>query len=153
LPPRIALAWSGRSTHVNDRNRSLALEQLAPLLALEGASFVSVQRELRPADAETLGRNPRITHLGAELADFADTAAVLALADLVVCVDTSVAHLAGALGRPGFVLLPFQPDWRWTQGGERSPWYPALRLFRQAAPGDWTGVIAQVRDELARLKT
>ena len=105
--------------------------------------FVSIQREPRPADAERLAREPRIVHLGGELADFADTAAVLALADLVICVDTSVAHVAGALGRPAFVLLPFQPDWRWTLDRETSPWYPALRLFRQPAPGDWSSVIAQ----------
>jgi hypothetical protein len=147
--PRIALAWSGRATHRNDRNRSISLAQLEPLLAIPGASFVSIQRELRPADAEILARETRITHLGDELADFADTAAVLALADLVVCVDTSVAHVAGALGRPTFVLLPFQPDWRWTLDRERSPWYPASNLFRQPAPGDWASVIARVQAAIA----
>jgi ADP-heptose:LPS heptosyltransferase len=74
---------------------------------------------------------------------------VLTLADLVICVDTSVAHVAGALGRPAWVLLPFQPDWRWTLDLDASPWYPAVRLFRQPTIGDWTGVIARVRDELA----
>jgi tetratricopeptide (TPR) repeat protein len=149
--PYVALAWSGRATHVNDRNRSLSLSQLAPLLSREGVSFISVQRELRPADAELLARDSRLTHLGDELIDFTDTAAVLALADVVICVDTSIAHVAGALGRPAWVLLPFQPDWRWTLSGDRSPWYPALRLFRQPAIGDWESVIAKVRDELATL--
>jgi tetratricopeptide (TPR) repeat protein len=149
--PRVALAWSGRATHVNDRNRSLSLAGLAPLLSREGISFVSIQRELRPADAELLSRESRTTHLGDELADFTDTAAVLALVDLVICVDTSVAHVAGALGRPAWVLLPFQPDWRWTQDRDRSPWYPAVWLFRQPVIGDWGSVIARVRDELARL--
>jgi tetratricopeptide (TPR) repeat protein len=149
--PYVALAWSGRATHANDRNRSLSLPQLEPLLEADDVRFVSIQRELRPPDAELLAREPRIAHLGGELADFTDTAAVLALADLVVCVDTSVAHLAGALGRPAFVLLPFQPDWRWTLDAPRSPWYPAARLFRQPAPGDWASVVARVRDELALL--
>lgn len=150
--PRIALAWSGRATHVNDRNRSLSLAQLAPLLSLDDVSFVSIQRELRAADAETLARHPRVVHLGGHLDDFTDTAAVLALVDMVVCVDTSVAHLAGALGRPAFVLLPFQPDWRWTLERDASPWYPAMRLFRQPAIGDWTSVVTRARDELAGIK-
>jgi tetratricopeptide (TPR) repeat protein len=147
--PRVALAWSGRATHPNDRNRSIALAQLESLLTVPDVQFVGVQRELRGGDAEALVRNPRILHLGDELADFADTAAVLALTDLVVCVDTSVAHVAGALGRPALVLLPFQPDWRWTLDRERSPWYPALRLLRQPEIGDWGSVIERVRAELA----
>ena len=146
--PRIALAWSGSGAHPNDRNRSLSLAQLEPLLSAPGVSFVSVQRELRAGDADALSRDPRILNLGPELDDFADTAAVLTLADLVICVDTSVAHVAGALGRPVFVLLPFQPDWRWMLDRDTSPWYPAMRLFRQAAPGDWNGVIARVRSAL-----
>jgi hypothetical protein len=148
-PPRVALAWSGRASHVNDRNRSLSLAQLEPLLALPGVSFVSIQRELRADDAERLARDSRIVHVGDRLADFTDTAAMLALADLVVCVDTSIAHVAGALGRPACVLLPFQPDWRWTLDRDRSPWYPAMRLFRQPAPGDWSSVIARAREEVA----
>jgi tetratricopeptide (TPR) repeat protein len=147
--PRVALAWSGRPTHLNDRNRSLPLSLLEPLLSAN-ARFVSVQRDLHPGDAERLPQDSQITHLGDELADFADTAAVLSLCDLVICVDTSVAHVAGALGRPTLVLLPFQPDWRWTLDRDRSPWYPAMRLFRQPAPGDWASVIARVRDELAK---
>jgi len=149
--PRVALAWSGRASHLNDRNRSIALAQFEPLLSAPGLRFVSVQRELRTADAETLAGDGRILHLGDELADFADTAAVLALVDLVVCVDTAVAHVAGALARPTFVLLPFQPDWRWTLDRQRSPWYPAARLFRQPAIGDWSSVIARVRAELVVL--
>lgn len=147
--PRIAIAWSGRATHVNDRNRSLTLGNLEPLLTTPGVRFVSVQRELRPADAARLGAEPRIVHVGGELEDFADTAAVLALCDGVVCVDTSVAHLAAATGRATFVLLPFQPDWRWTLDREFSPWYPAARLFRQPAPGDWGGVLRVVSETLA----
>ncbi len=146
--PRIALVWSGQPNHPNDRNRSMAFTQLAPLLAVPGLHFVSVQRDMRPADAETLKAWPRIADVGGELATFADTAAVLSLCDLVVCVDTSVAHAAAALGRPTFILLPFQPDWRWLLGCEHSPWYPQARLFRQPAPGDWAGAIRLVCDAI-----
>jgi hypothetical protein len=146
--PRLALAWAGRATHANDRNRSIALAQLEPLVALPEFRFISLQRELRAADAERLASDPRIVHIGDDLADFADTAAVMSLADLIISVDTSVAHVAGALGRPAFVLLPFQPDWRWALDREHGPWYPAVRLFRQERPGDWAGVIERVRAAL-----
>jgi tetratricopeptide (TPR) repeat protein len=149
--PRIALAWAGRASHANDRNRSIPLMRFEPLLSTAGARFVSIQRELRAADAELLARDHRIVHVGEELADFADTAAVLALVDLLICVDTSVAHVAGALGRPAFVLLPFQPDWRWMLGRDHSPWYSSLRLFRQPAIGDWDSVIERVRLQLAAM--
>jgi tetratricopeptide (TPR) repeat protein len=147
--PRIAVAWSGRVDHANDRNRSIVLERFAPLLAAGQGSFVSIQRELRDGDADALARLPNVTHVGDALNDFDDTAAVLALADLVISVDTSVVHLAGAMGRPVWVLLPFQPDWRWLLDRGDSPWYPTARLFRQPAPGDWASVIAQVRDSLS----
>jgi len=146
---RIAIAWSGNAAHVNDRNRSIALSALKPLLATPGLSFVSVQRDLRLADAEQLAGQAGLLHVGDDLADFSDTAAVLSLCDLTVCVDTSVAHLAAALGRPVCVLVPFQPDWRWTAVGERTPWYPQARLFRQTAPGDWSGVLSRLSEVLA----
>ena len=149
--PRVALVWAGRAAHVNDRNRSIALAEFEPLLASGGVRFVSVQRELRPADAERLAGDSRILHVGDDLSDFAETAAVLTLCDLVICVDTSVAHLAGALGRPTFVLVPFQPDWRWTANRATSPWYPQIRLFRQPVPGDWKSAIRHVSEALASL--
>ncbi len=149
--PRIAIAWSGSADHANDRNRSIALERLAPLLAAGQGSFVSIQRELRGGDADALARLPDVTHVGDALADFDDTAAVLALADLVISVDTSVVHLAGAMGRPVWVLLPFQPDWRWGLERELTPWYPTARLYRQSKPGDWESVIGKVRDALSRI--
>ena len=147
---RVALAWAGNVSHANDRNRSVALALLEPLLALEGVSFLSVQRELRGNDAEALARRANVSHLGGELADMAETAAVIALADLTISVDTSVVHLAGALGRPVWVMLPFAADWRWTLSGDNCPWYPQARLFRQPALGDWPSVIATLRAELAR---
>ncbi len=146
--PRIAIAWSGNVNHVNDRNRSIAFALLAPLFSV-AARFVSVQRDVRDADAAALAGESRLTHVGGELESFNDTAAVIALADLVICVDTAVAHLAGAMGRPVWVLLPFAPDWRWTLTGETTPWYPTARLFRQASLGDWDSVIARVGAELA----
>jgi tetratricopeptide (TPR) repeat protein len=148
---RVALAFAGNPDHINDRNRSIALERLRPLLEMPGVSVVSVQRDVRDGDRELLGDRTLITDLGAELADFSDTAAVLALADLVITVDTAVAHLAGALGRPTLILLPFWPDWRWTLDRETSPWYPDLRLLRQGADGAWDPVIERVRSELVAL--
>jgi len=146
---RVAIAWAGHTRHVNDRNRSLALEMLAPLLAREGISFVSIQRELRDGDREILTRYGNVTHVGDDLADMADTAAVAALTDLTLAVDTSVVHLAGALGRPVWIMLPFVPDWRWGLASETTPWYPQARLFRQPALGQWTDVVAAVGDALA----
>jgi tetratricopeptide (TPR) repeat protein len=149
--PRIAIAWSGNAGHDNDRNRSIAFERLAPLFGKSAASFISVQRDVRAEDAAALAAESRVTPIGAELEDFSDTAAVLALCDLVIAVDTAAVHLAGAMGRPVWVLVPFAPDWRWTLQGETTPWYPTARLFRQTALEDWDGVIARVGAELARL--
>jgi tetratricopeptide (TPR) repeat protein len=147
--PRVALVWAGNPQHVNDRNRSIPLAALKPLIDAGGFGFVSLQRDLRAADAEILKAMPAMLPLGDAPADLDDTAAILALCDLVISVDTAVAHLAAAMGRPTWVLLPFAPDWRWTVEGERSPWYPAARLYRQARAGDWDGVIARARAELA----
>ena len=147
--PRVAIAWAGNVGHANDRNRSIALSMLKPLWENDASQFVSLQRELRGSDANELKNMPGILHVGDELADLDDTAAVIALCDLVISVDTSVAHLAAAMGQPTWILLPFSPDWRWTLDGAHSPWYPAARLFRQPQLGDWASVIARVRTELA----
>ncbi|HET9716800.1 MAG TPA: tetratricopeptide repeat protein [Pseudolabrys sp.] len=144
---RIAIAWAGHAQHANDRNRSIDLRLLESLFGMEGVSFVSIQRELRSDDATVL-ESHGITSLGPGLVDMADTAAVTASVDLTIAVDTSVAHLAGAMGRPVWVMLPFSPDWRWTAAGERSPWYPQARLYRQRAIGDWPNVIASVVESL-----
>jgi ADP-heptose:LPS heptosyltransferase len=150
--PWIALTWSGNASHDNDRNRSIAFGRLAPLLSAP-ASFVSIQREVRDSDAAPLAAEKRVTHIGGELDDFSDTAAVLAQCDLVIAVDTAAAHLAGAMGRAVWVLVPFSPDWRWGLDGETTPWYPTARLFRQTTPGDWDAVIARLRDELLTTKS
>jgi len=145
---RVAVTWSGNPQHANDRNRSIPFAGLAPLWSAPAIEFISIQRELRSDDARMLGDQARITDLGSELDDFADTAAVLALVDLVITVDTSVAHLAGAMGRPVWILLPFAADWRWGQASETSRWYPSARLLRQPTLGDWKGVLERVRADL-----
>jgi hypothetical protein len=104
---------------------------------------------VREADARMLHDHPHIVSLGAELRDFSDTAAVISLLDLVISVDTSVAHLAGALGKPVWIMLPYNGDWRWMLEGDASPWYPTARLFRQPRVGDWDSVLARVKSELA----
>lgn len=145
--PRIGLVWSGSTTHKNDHRRSLALAALAPLLALP-YEFHCLQQEVRAADAELLGQLSAITLHQAQLKDFADTAALIAQMDLVISVDTSVAHLAGALGKPLWLLLPFVPDYRWLLDRTDTPWYPQAHLWRQPAVGDWNSVIAAMAKQL-----
>jgi tetratricopeptide (TPR) repeat protein len=147
--PRVAIAWSGNPAHDNDRNRSLPFGTLAPLFTM-AANFISIQRDLRSEDAARLAAETRVMHIGGELDDFSDTAAVLALCDLVISVDTAPVHLAGAMGRPIWVLVPFAPDWRWTLEGDITPWYPTARLFRQSLPGHWDAVIARVAGALSQ---
>ncbi len=147
--PRVGIVWSGLSTNVNDHNRSIALSRLAAL-AGPSVKLVSLQNEVRAEDEKALAANKQILHFGSELEDFSDTAALVSLMDLVVSVDTSVAHLAGALGKPVWILLPFAPDWRWLVDREDSPWYPTARLFRQPKIGDWDSVIDKVKQDLSK---
>jgi hypothetical protein len=151
VPPRagarrIGLVWAGQAAQAHDLARSLPLQRLAPLTRIDGVDWVSLQKG-EPA-AQLAAMPASMADIGAMLRDFADTAAVLSLLDLVVTVDTSVAHLAGALGRPVWVLLRHRPDWRW-EGNMPSRWYPTARLFRQARAGDWDGVVQAVRQSLA----
>ena len=145
--PRIGLAWSGSASHSNDRNRSVALRSLEPLLSLN-FEFHSLQKEIRTEDQSVLAGFTKILCHESELHDFADTAALIAEMDLVISVDTSVAHLAGALGKAVWILLPYAPDYRWMTERSDSPWYPTARLFRQSAIGDWGAVIEAVCSEL-----
>ena len=144
----IGLAWSGSATYHNDRNRSIALELMRPLFNGD-YEFHVVQKDIRPGDQAILAGCRNITRHN--LTDFADTAALISEMDVVLSVDTSAAHLAGALGKPVWVLLPFVPDFRWLLVREDSPWYPSARLFRQQRIGDWPGVIARVNKELEAL--
>ena len=145
--PRIGLVWAGNPHHSNDRQRSLPLAQLLAALP-SGPSYLSLQRHLSAEDAAWLPTRPDICPLGEELTDFADTAALCSQLDRVICVDTAVAHLCGALGVPVWILLPFAADWRWLRQREDSPWYATARLFRQSQPGDWHGVLVQISDRL-----
>ncbi|RAI45384.1 tetratricopeptide repeat protein [Rhodoplanes roseus] len=150
---RVGLVWAGNPGFANDRHRSIPLSTLAPLLALDGVQFVSLQKELRPEDETVLERCPQLLRLGETLRDFADTAAAIAALDLVISVDTAVAHLAGAMGHKVFILLPFSSDWRWLSGRPDSPWYPTATLFRQPRIGDWTSIAGAVRDAVQGLAT
>jgi tetratricopeptide (TPR) repeat protein len=147
---RAGLVWSGNPDHRNDRNRSMSLATMSGIFDVD-ARFVSLQKQLRPRDAETLRQMPAIVDLTKDLTDFAETAALLSCLDLVIAVDTSVAHVAAALGRPTWILLPHLPDYRWMFDRDDSPWYPSVRLFRQDASGDYAGVLDRVRAELAKL--
>ncbi len=144
---RIGLVWAGNSLHGNDARRSMPLAAAAPLLAL-GAEVIGLQHELPERDRATLAAMPALRMLGPQCRDFDDTAALVSLLDVVVTVDTSVAHLAGALGRPVCILLAQPSDWRWLLRREDSPWYPTARLFRQQRRGDWAGVMARLVEHL-----
>ena len=122
------------------------------MLAAPGVKFLSLQRDLRPGDREALHAYPQVRHLGDAVEDFDDTAAIISLVDLVISSDTSVVHLAGALGKPVWILLHHAADWRWLQGRSDSPWYPTARLFRQPRfDDDWEDVIGHVKRELMRI--
>jgi tetratricopeptide (TPR) repeat protein len=144
---KVGVVWAGRPEHVNDFRRSVDLTFLAPLFAVPQVSFVSLQVGPRAA-ALAAPEAPKIAEILPEHADFAETAGAIAALDLVIAVDTSVAHLAGALAKPAWVLLPSVTDWRWLIGREDNPWYPTMRLFRQQDGEPWTDVIARVRAEL-----
>ena len=143
--PWIGLAWSGNAGHERDRERSIGLRVLLPLLEAE-ATFVSLQKEVRADDTTVLKERGDILNVGKEFRDFSDTAALMSQLDLIISVDTSVAHLAGALGKPVWILLTYVPDWRWLLDRSDTPWYPTARLFRQNDTRTWDHVIMRVRD-------
>jgi hypothetical protein len=147
---RVGLVWSGNPRHDNDRNRSIALRMMTCILDVD-ATFVSLQKDPRPEDAATLLERPEIIDLTSHLMDFAETAALVSCLDLVITVDTSIAHLAGALGRPTWILLPYTPDYRWLLDRDDSPWYPTVRLFRQSETREYAGVLDRVRMELVAM--
>lgn len=144
---RAGLVWAGNPEHNNDRNRSLSLAELAPLASCANVAFYSLQKGARAEEPPPPGLT--LTALGAELHDFMETAAAVSALDLVIAVDTSIVHLAGAMGTPVWTLLAQVPDWRWLLERTDSPWYPSVRLFRQARGGDWAPVLAAIAAELA----
>ena len=145
---RIGLVWSGSTLHKNDHNRSLLLNQLASLLELP-FEYHSLQKEVREIDIKTLIDFPKINQHQDDLMDFSDTAALINEMDLVISVDTAVAHLSGALGKKTFILLPYSPDFRWMLDRADSDWYPTATLFRQPSAGDWVSVISEIRQLLS----
>ncbi|MBX7198251.1 MAG: tetratricopeptide repeat-containing glycosyltransferase family protein [Rhodospirillaceae bacterium] len=147
--PRIGLNWVAGARHWGELHRSIAPETLAPLRDC-GATLVSLQQNYRREDSAWLAANPTIHDFGAEITDFADTAAIAREMDLVISVDTAVAHLAGALALPVWILLSYIGDWRWLTERSDSPWYPTAKLYRQAGINDWAGVIARVTDDVKR---
>ncbi|CCE07402.1 putative TPR domain protein; O-GlcNAc transferase related protein [Bradyrhizobium sp. STM 3843] len=146
---RVGLVWAGNPHQANDRNRSMPLQMLLPLLDLD-ADFVSLQKDVRPDDKPLLAQRREIRDLSAELGDFVDTAALISCLDLVVTVCTSVAHLAATLGRSTWIMLPYIADWRWLRDREDSPWYPSARLFRQDESRSYAPVVQSVRAELEK---
>lgn len=151
---RVGLVWKGNPQFENDADRSLpSLDVLAPLGAIAGVHFISLQKGAGEDEAAHPPRGLPLLHLGSQLQDFADTAALVMNLDLVICVDTAVAHLTGALGKPCWVLLPdYKTDWRWLTNRTDSPWFPGImRLFRQSKMGDWSDVVAAVAAVLERL--
>ncbi len=148
--PLVGISWAGNPEFPADAPRTIGLRRLTPLLAVPGVQFVSIQKDLREGDQELLRQNPHLVHLGDKLDDFRDTAAIMSLLDLVISSDTGPVHLAGALGRPIWVLLQHSPDWRWLLDRDDSPWYPSARLFRQPKADDWQSVVDRLTEELNR---
>jgi hypothetical protein len=149
---RVGLIWCGNPAYKHDHRRSLTLTKIAPLLGTPNIVFYSLNPGIRDGDVVALGKHPNVLHLGSQFRDFSDTAAVISLVDLVVTTDTAVAHLAGAMGKPVWIMLAYSPDWRWALDRDRSSWYPTARLFRQATAGDWASVLNQVQRELVALR-
>jgi tetratricopeptide (TPR) repeat protein len=145
---KVGLAWAGNPAHLRDRERSMPLDALRRLWAVQGVCYFSLQKPLKPGELEQFPTEATLINMGPDLDDFADTAAAIAHLDLVICVDTAIAHLAGALGKPVWLLLPGIGDFRWLKGRDDSPWYPTMRLFRQRQMGAWDEVVARVKAAL-----
>ena len=150
---KVGVAWSGNRTFRNDRHRSMTLAAFAPILATPGVTFATLNPDVAPAERDMLSSLPQVLPLASEFRDFADTAGVIANLDLVISTDTSVPHLAGALGKEVWVLLGFAPDWRWFLDRADCPWYPSARFYRQPAIGDWASVVEKIRGALAARAT
>jgi tetratricopeptide (TPR) repeat protein len=148
---KVGIAWAGNPDFGGDRDRSILLQNILPVTRIDGIEYFSLQKDLRKGDNEILNTNPHLVRIDEEINDFQDTAAIMMCLDLVISSDTSVVNLAGALGRPVWVLLPLVPDWRWLLDHNDTPWYPTARLFRQAKAGDWIRVVNDVCEALKQL--
>ncbi len=148
---KVGVVWRGNPKHKNDRNRSMTPAQYAGFLDLPGVSVVNLQKDARVDEIAALGvKKDSFLDPAPDMGNFEDTAALVSCLDLVISVDTSVCHLAGALGKPVWTLLPFAPDWRWLLERNDTPWYPSMRLFRQPQTGDWQSVVSVVRQALSQ---
>jgi hypothetical protein len=150
---RIGIAWAGNPRYKADRMRSTNIETLLPLLRNSGITWISLQKGPAAEQLSTLPGDVFVWDGSSNDRDMAETAALAATLDLVITTDTSIAHLAGAMGKPVWILLPYLSDWRWMQKIETTPWYPTARLFRQRAPGDWVGLLDRVIGELNALRS
>jgi hypothetical protein len=148
--PRVGIAWSGNPSHSNDHNRSIELANFMSLMPND-FEFISLQINIKDRDLDVVQLN-QIKHFGGDIADFTDTATLCDLVDVVISVDTSVAHLSASMQKPTWVLLPFSPDWRWLLDREDSPWYPSVKLYRQNSLGDWKTVLKRISTDLSKLK-
>ncbi len=146
--PRVGLVWRGNPKHINDAQRSISLELLLKSLPSTGVEYIALQRDLSPAEIQLQAHTPQLRLFGDDIVDFSDTAAMCELVDIVLSVDTSAAHLAAALGRPTWLLLPFHPDWRWFLNRTDSPWYKSMQLFRQPRAGDWRQPLQHIADAI-----
>ncbi|TAN41107.1 MAG: glycosyltransferase family 41 protein [Nitrospirae bacterium] len=148
---KVGLVWAGKQNHFRDRLRSVPAAIFAPLLEIAGTKFYSLQKRNQEGAGNEAIESLGIIDLTDKLHDFSDTAALIANLDLVVTVDSAVAHLAGAMGKPVRVMIPFVPDWRWLKEGASSKWYPGMRLFRQKVPRDWASVVMSIKEDLAEM--
>jgi len=144
---RVGLVWSGNPNHKNDVRRSIKLQDLSSLLEID-CDWFGIQKDVRADDGIFMKSKNPIYGLSERISSFADTASIIQKLDLVISVDTSVAHLAGAMGKPVWILLPFHPDFRWLRDRTESPWYPTARLYRQTDDGEWSDVLEQVSQDL-----
>jgi tetratricopeptide (TPR) repeat protein len=149
--PLVGIVWSGNPNHENDHNRSLRLAEFSRIFSAAEIRFVSLQKQPALLEEAALSAQANVSNIAPQLTDFADTAAVIANLDAVIAVDTSVAHLAGALGKPIWILLPFAPDWRWLLGRDDTPWYPSAKLYRQEKIGDWSAPLERVLVDLEKM--
>ena len=145
---KVGLVWSGSGLHGNDHNRSSVLRNFLPLTKIKGVKLYALQKGLAAREVKELAPEMRVINLGEEFEDFADTAGAIENMDLVISVDTCVLHLAGAMGKAVWALIPFEPEWRWMLDRKDSPWYPTMRLFRQKKRGDWDELFARVAEQL-----
>lgn len=148
---KVGLLWQGSPTNARDKDRSIPLRQYLPLFAVEGCHFFSLQHLSCAEESTALGLDDRLVDLSPQISDFADLSSAVAGMDLVITVDSAVAHLAGAMGKPVWTLIPFNPDWRWLLVREDSPWYPTMRLFRQQSSRDWAEVVHRVASHLGEI--